>query len=203
MLSFTQFILREQTEQHSSVIPMVGFSPISHMGHAKDLGGSLEKLPGTKHIGISAKADAFSPEERKGILERQWGDGKVNVHISSGAGEPIRAAYDSMSGDGPKHLHILVGSDRKSFAEGLKRSLEAGKIKEMEGRKFDSITIHTPEDPDRSHGMSGTKMRLAAHEGNEEEFHRHLGPMFSREESNNIMSRIRDGISSGKIPLKR
>ncbi len=203
MLSFLKFLIREESEQHASVIPMVGFSPISHMGHAKDLGGSLAKLPGEKHIGISSKADAFSPEERKGILEKQWGKGKVKVHIAGGAGESIRAAHDSMPGSGPKHLHILVGADRKSFAGGLKKSLEAGKIKEMEGRKFDSVTIHTPEDSDRSHGMSGTKMRAAANEGNEEEFHRHMGPAFSREESNGVMKKVKAGIDSGKIPLKR
>jgi len=194
-------------DQHASAIPMVGFSPISHMGHAQDLGGALKKLPGSKHIGISSKADAFTPEERKSILGRQWGDTDNNhIHIVSGAGETIRRAHDSMTGPGRKILHILVGKDRASFAEGLKRSLEQGKIKEMEGRKFDEIHIHYPEDTERTHGMSGTKMRAAANEDGdaaEKEFHRHLGPMFSRDESNNIKSKIKSGILSGKIPLKR
>jgi len=189
--------------QHASVIPMVGFSPISHMGHAKDLGASLKKLPGTKHIGISAKADAFKPEERKEILSRQWGDDNNHVHIVSGAGEAIRRAHDSMSGKGKKVLHILVGHDRAAFAQGLKKSLEEGKIKEMEGHKFDEIHIHHPEDSDRSHGMSGTNMRKAAHEGNSETFHKHLGSMFSRPESDKIMKKVKTGIESGQIPLKR
>ena len=73
----------------------------------------------------------------------------------------------------------------------------------MEGHKFDEIHIHHPEDSDRSHGMSGTNMRKAAHEGNSETFHKHLGSMFSRPESDKIMKKVKTGIESGQIPLKR
>lgn len=189
-------------DHHTSVIPMVGFSPISHMGHAADLGASLSRLPGTKHVGISSKADVFSPEERKGILSRQWGEGQHQVHVVKGAGETIRRAYDSLP-EGRKHLHILVGHDRRDFAEGMKSSLESGKIKEMEDKKFDSISLHYPEDTDRSHGMSGTKMRKAASEGNVDEVHRHLGKSFSRKEATSIAKRMKDAIDSGKLKLVR
>ena len=196
--------VNESSEEvhHTSVVPMTGFVPISHMGHSKDLGGTLSKLPGTKHVGISSKSEAYSPEERKNILERQWSGG-VHAHVVSGAGETIRRAHDSLPSTGKKVLHLLVGSDRKSLAEGLKKSLEAGKIKEMEGRSFDEIHIHHPEDTDRSHGMSGTKMREAAHAGDIEEFHKHLGPSFSREEAEKHMKRFQTGIANGSIPLKR
>ena len=193
---------KQSEDHHTSVIPMVGFSPISHMGHAADLGASLSRLPGTKHVGISSKADVFSPEERKGILSRQWGEGQHQVHVVRGAGETIRRAYDSLP-EGRKHLHILVGHDRKDFAEGMKSSLESGKIKEMEDKKFDSISLHYPEDTDRSHGMSGTKMRKAASEGNVAEVHRHLGKSFSKKEAASITKRMKDAISSGKLKLMR
>jgi len=202
IISFLKFLMREETESHTTVIPMVGFSPISHMGHAADLGGAMAKLPGSKHIGISKKADTFTPEERKGILQKQWTAAKPEVHPVSGAGETIRKAYDSMP-EGKRHLHILVGADRQSFADGLKKSLEAGKIKEMGDKKFDSVTVHTPEDSDRSHGMSGTKMRAAANTGDKETFRKHLGPAFSEKESDGIMSKVKAGIDSGAIPLKR
>ena len=125
MLSFKKFIINEEETHHVSAVPMVGFSPISHMGHVKDLfKDTLDKLPGEKHIGISGKSDAFEPEERKNILSRQLGNKKTKVHIVSGAGETIRRAYDSMPSTGRRVLHIVVGADRKSFAEGLKKSLE-------------------------------------------------------------------------------
>jgi cytidylate kinase len=192
----------ENNDHHTSVIPMVGFSPISHMGHAADLGGSLSSLPGTKHVGISGKSDVFSADERKDILSRQWGQGNQSVHIVKGAGETIRRAYESLP-QGRRHLHILVGHDRKDFAEGLKKSLEAGKIKEMGDDKFDSVTLHYPKDTDRSHGMSGTRMRQAAGRGDVDEVHRHLGSSFSKEEAGKITNRMKGAIDSGKLKLVR
>lgn len=187
---------------HTTVVPIMGASPHSHMGHAADLGGALHKLPGSKHVGISGKSEAFTHEERKSILERQWGKG-TNAHVVTGAGETIRKAHNSMPKTGRKVLHLLVGHDRKSLAEGLKKSLEAGKIKEMEGHKFDEIHIHHPEDTDRKHGMSGTKMRMAAHTGNIEEYHKHLGSVFSRKEATAMMKKTQASIRAGTTPLKR
>ena len=189
---------------HAAVVPMAGFSPISHMGHAVDLGGTLNKLPGKKFVGISAKAEAFSPQERAGILQRQWsskGD-TVHAHVISGVGEIIRKAHDSLP-KGKKVLHLVGGADRKSFIEGIKSSLVNGKIKEMEGKSFDEIHTHFPKDENREHGMSGTKMRNAANEGNLEVFHKHLGSMFSHKEAKTIMDKVKAGISSGDIPLDR
>jgi len=185
---------------------LVGFLPISHMGHAEDLGSAMEKLPGKKHIGISSKSDLFSPKEKSDIMKRQWGQADVQLHIASSGGEVIAKAHASLPKTGKKALHILVGADRVDFANGLKRSLEADKIKEMEGKKFDEIDIYTPEDTKRTHGMSGTKMRMAALDDKLDaikEFQRHLGNMFSKDEVLKIKNRIKSGITSGKIKVKR
>lgn len=198
--------VNEETEQthHTSVVPLTGFSPISHMGHARDLGGSLSKLPGTKHVGISSKSDVYSPKERGDILSRQWGGkSKSSVHVVKSAGETVRAAHDSLPEHGKKVLHLLVGHDRAEFAHGLKKSLEAGKVKEMEGRHFDEIHVHHPEDTDRSHGMSGTNMRTAASKGDLEAFHKHLGPMFSKQEATRHMNKIKGALESGALKVKR
>lgn len=202
-LNVTDSIKESVEETHqTSVISLGGFVPFSHIGH-RDLGEALKRLPGTKHIGISSKSTAFSPEERKSILDRQWSDVGHTTHIVSGAGETIRRAYDSLPSHGRKVLHLLAGGDRQDMAAGLKRSLEQGKIREMEHHKFDEIHIHAPADSNRTHGMSGTRMRQAAADGNEDEFHRHIGSMFTRDESNRIMGRVKTGIQSGAIPLKR
>jgi len=205
MIRFKHYITESQEVHHTSVIPLVGFSPISHMGHQKDLGQALGKLPGTKHVGISGTGEhGFTPEERTSITKKQWGAGHKDTTMAvGGAGETIRRAHDSLPKTGKKVLHILVGHDRRGFAEGLKKSLESGKMKAMEGHSFHEIHIHHPEDTDRSHGMSGTNMRKAAHEGNSEEFHRHLGSMFTRKQSDTVMNKVKTGIEAGKIKLKR
>jgi len=201
MKSLTQFI-NEQEVHHVSVVPLVGFSPLSHMGHAQDLGGTLSSLPGSKHVGISAKTDVFSPEERQSVLKKQWGS-DIKTEISNSGGATIANAFSAMPKVGKKVLHIVVGSDRRDFAEGLKKSLDAGKIKEMGDNKFDEIHIHTPENEDRSHGMSGTKMRQAAADNDIETFHKHLGPAFSREEAQSMMQKTKSAIDSGKLKIKR
>lgn len=188
---------------HTSVIPLVGFSPISHMGHAQDLGGAMSKLPGKKHIGISGKSDAFSPEERSSIMKRQWKQPDVEHHVVKSGGETVARAFHSLPKTGKKVLHLLVGADRRDFAHGLKKSLEAGKVKEMGDHKFDEIHVHEPEDSERSHGMSGTKMRTAAAAGSTQTFHKHLGTMFSKDEAINIMKKVKSGIASGAVKVKR
>lgn len=193
----------EPEVHHTSVIPLVGFSPFSHMGHAADLGEKLKSMPGKKHIGISSKSDAFTPEERKNILSKQWQNKDLNYHVTSSGGDTIAKAHSSLPKTGKKVLHILVGADRLEMAQGLKKSLEAGKIKEMEGKKFDEIHIHTPEDKERSHGMSGTKMRMSAVSGDLDEFHRHVGSMFSKKEAKDLMGKTKSAITSGKLKVKR
>lgn len=205
--TFSEFVrlMEENAGQvhHASVVPLVGFSPISHMGHAKDLGSKLKSLPGKHHIGISDKADTYSGKERAKILHKQWDHKGLKTHVAKSGGETIAKAYHSLPKTGKKVLHILVGHDRKEMAHGIKKSLEAGKVKEMNGKHWDEIHIHHPEDTDRSHGMSGTNLRKAAHEGNLKEFHKHLGPMFSEKEAKEHMHKIKTAIDSGKLDLKR
>ena len=201
MKTLNQF-MTEQIIHHTSVVPLVGFSPLSHMGHAQDLGNTLSSLPGSKHVGISAKTDVFSPEERKNVLKKQWGS-NINAEVNTSGGSTIANAFNSMPKTGKKVLHIVVGSDRRDFAEGLKKSLDAGKIKEMGDNKFDEVYIHTPKDENRSHGMSGTKMRQSASDGDIETFHKHLGSMFSRKEAQSMMDRTKTAIDSSKLKIKR
>lgn len=196
-------VIVEEKEHHATIVPLMGVSPISHMGHAHDIGGKVKSLPGHKHVGLSGKADVFSPEERKHIMQKQWGHKDTKFHVVQSAGETISHAHKSLPKDGKKHLHIVVGKDREKWAHSLKDALHAGKIKEMDGHKWDHIHVHVPEDEGRSHGMSGTKMRTAASEGDHATFKKHLGPMFSDKESKHIMDRTRVGLMAGKIKVKR
>tara|TARA_R110000868_G_scaffold285985_1_gene546487 strand:- start:114 stop:734 length:621 start_codon:yes stop_codon:yes gene_type:complete len=206
MIRYKQLLEKlEEKESHTTVIPLVGFSPFSHMGHAVDLGSTMASLPkGKRVVGMSTKSGAFTPEERTDIMKRQWSKHvpDLEVHPSTSAGETVAHAFKQLP-KGKRHLHLLVGADRKAFAEGLKQSLESNKIPEMVGQRFDSVTIHHPEDIDRQHGMSGTKMRTAASTGDIDEFHKHIGPAFTRREAVGLMGRVKSGIQSGKIKVKR
>jgi hypothetical protein len=157
---------------------------------------------GPKFVGLSGKSSAFSNEEREDIANKQSG-GEAEFKVEKSPGFAIARAYDAIRNrKGHKVLHLHFGHDRKSFAEGLKKSIESDKIPELQGNRFDRVEIHYPEDTDRSHGMSGTKMRKAAAEGNLDEFHRHLGP-FSKIEAERLMNRVKQGIDSGSIPFLR
>ena len=198
-------VTEEKEETHTtSIIPLMGVSPISHMGHAADLGAKLASLPGPRHVGLSAKTDVFTADERKHVMSRQWKDHAADMHVIKSGGEMVAKAYHSLPRTpGKKVLNIVVGHDRADFAEKLKKSVQEGRIKElMPHEKFHEINIHYP-DGNRGHGMSGTKMRTAARDGDTKEFHRHLGPMFSEQEASDIMKRVKHGIDTGTVKVKR
>ena len=200
--SVNEEVLTENAEQHAHMTFM-GASPITHMGHHTDVVGSMESgHEGHKFVGLSGKSDVFSDKEREDISNKQSG-GKANFKVEKSAGQTVARAFNSMKGSGKKILHLHFGHDRKEFAERLKSSIEAGKIPELEGHKPDHIHIHYPKDENRSHGLSGTKMRTAASTGDHETFKKHLGPNFSDKESKSIMDRTRVGLMAGKIKVKR
>jgi len=191
-----------QNTQHAH-LSFLGAAPHTHMGHHGDVGESMHSGPeGKKFIGLSGKADTFSEKEREGIANKQSG-GKIEFKSEKSPGQTIARAHNSMKGDGPKHLHLHFGHDRKDYAERLKSSIEAGKIPELNGHKPDKVHIHYPKDTNRSHGMSGTAMRQAAHDGDIETYKKHLGPNFSHAEAKRVMDRTRTGILAGKMKLKR
>lgn len=191
--------INEETEQHAHVAFM-GASPHTHMGHHIDVVGGMGQ--GKKFVGLSGKSDVFSDKEREDIANKQSA-GKAEFKVEKSAGQTVGRAFHSMKGKGKKILHLHFGHDRKDMAERLKSSIEAGKIPELEGHKPDEVHLHFPKDEDRSHGMSGTKMRTAASTSDLNTYKKHLGPNFSDKEAKSIMDRTRVGLMSGKIKVKR
>lgn len=191
--------VNEEAEQHAHVAFM-GASPHTHMGHHIDVVGGMGH--GKKFVGLSGKSDVFSDKEREDIANKQSG-GDAHFKVEKSAGQTVGRAFHSMTGSGKKNLHLHFGHDRKEMAERLKSSIEAGKIPELEGHKPDAVHIHYPKDEDRSHGMSGTKMRTAAESGDLDTYKKHLGPNFSDKEAKSIMDRTRVGLMARKIKVKR
>lgn len=180
-------------------IAYVGSVP-THMGHNFDVIGSMGE--GKKFVGLSGKSDVFSDKERADIGNRQ-SRGKVQFKVEKTAGETVGRAFHSLDPRKRRVLHLHFGHDRKEFAERLKTSIEQGKIPELKGQRPDEVHIHLPKDQNRSHGMSGTKLRQSAASGDLNTFHKHIGPSFSRVEARKLMDRVSDGIKSGRIPLIR
>ena len=194
--------LKESTEQEHHVnMSYLGASPITHMGHHIDVIGSMG--PGPKIVGLSGKSTHFTDEERESIANKQSG-GAAKFKVSPSAGHVVGQAWNEVADKkGRKILHMHFGHDRKSFAERLKNSVEAGKIPELGDNKFDEVHVHYPADEERSHGMSGTKMRNAANERDIATFKRHMGPNISNNEAGKIMLKMKKGIDSGSVPLLR
>ena len=46
--------LSESEEHHVTAVPLVGFSPHSHDGHAKDLGGTVHNTPGKQRHSLGS-----------------------------------------------------------------------------------------------------------------------------------------------------
>lgn len=185
------------------IVPMMGASPLSHMGHYYDLSDILKDFRGHKFIGLSSNADIFTEKERLDAIRLQWypQDDIIFLSVSS-VGETIARAYDSIPSFSSKNLTILVGSDRLKWGNDLKNSIERKKIKEFKG-EFASIEVCTP-DLDRSrHGLSGTRMRQAAFDNAYDTFREHLGPNFTKSQILHIFNRTRQAILAGRLKIKR
>lgn len=197
--STNESFIGEEAEQHAHVAFM-GASPHTHMGHHIDVVGGMGT--GKKFVGLSGKSDAFSDKEREDIANKQ-SNGNAEFKIEKSAGQTVGRAFHSMKGNSKKVLHLHFGHDRKEMAERLKSSIEAGKIPELGGEKPHRVELHFPRDENRSHGLSGTKMRTAAQSGDINTYKQHLGPNFSDKEAKSIMDRTRVGLMAGKIKIKR
>jgi len=208
MKRFQEFLSESKKEYHVSTTILTGLSPHSHMGHVKDIGNILSSTPsGKKIFSISNKADHFSPNERQKILKRQLekeGHKNIEIYGSNGMGDTVRHAASYVKNkSGKKILHLVAGMDRQKIAKRLRHSILNGKIGGISPNLFHEIKIHNPQDKNRSHGLSGTKMRLAAKNDDLETYHKHLGSNFTKNEAKRIMLKTKNGINTNKISLKR
>lgn len=187
---------------HAAVTLPMGTSPSSHIGH-QDLVDEMKRHAPTEHchVSLSDKAEYLSHAKRKEIMQKQSPKG-VNVHVIHGAGESIRKAYDKLPA-GKKVLHLVGGQERQGMLDGLKKSLEAGKVKEMGEHKFDEVHVHNPQVARRttSNGgkTSGTNFRKALASGDEQTIKDHLGSAYSQ----TLSKHLQKGVKSGKIEINR
>lgn len=188
-----------------TVAPLVGFSPISHMGHIHDFYEAAGRR-NLNYIGMSRKSTVFTVLERLEIFERQCESYRwiTNTNMfafsSDSMGDSIeRAAFSSRR----TNLVLVFGRDRQRDAEKLQKAIEDGKIKELKDRVFESVTIVYTPSIGREMGFSGTNMRKAAFEGDLVTFWHHLGHCFDLLEAREIMNRVKVAIDKGDLTIKR
>ena len=190
-------------EQYISVVPLIGACPHTHIGHAKDLGNALYNIVGKyKVIGLSAKSDLFTSQERKIILDRQLehlGYYQINTQVFNTAGDTLRYAHSLVNRlQGKKILHLVVGEDRKKWGNNLAQAIRDEKI---EGVVFDEVLVYVIRG--REHGLSGTNMRQAAQKRDLTAYHEHLGSCFSKGQAFQLMIKTHHGLLNKKIKVKR
>ena len=195
--------LKEAVSSHSCAVTIpTGLSPVSHVGH-QDLVDAMLKFAPVKDcwFSLSDKAGAVSGAVKLDILKMQSPKG-INFVEVSGAGVSIRKAYDALP-EGKKVLHLFGGEERQGMLDGLKKSLEQGKIKEMGALKFDAVELHNPESKRRTtsngHPTSGTNLRIALHSNDERTIADHLGAAYSKK----LSTLLKKLATDGHIPINR
>ena len=155
MLSFIQYILREQEEFHHFVMPLMSGKPHTHVGHAKDIVGGMYNA--AKKLGVKAtsmivglhkgsKTDPLSGEEKAEIFRKQVNNPEVDIQPEEGMGGAVRRAI-AKSGKGKNHLHIVVGFDRINMGHELANKIKNGVLEpyDIPRNHFRTISVHGPD----------------------------------------------------------
>lgn len=193
-----------------TIAPMVGFYPHSHMGHAFDIGRSMDLHEGVKIVGISNKLSVFTFEERLEIVRRQFYMAGIRyiptfVPVSS-MGETIKIAASSLFANDrerPCRLTLIYGPDRQRDAERFRTAILDGKIPEASVLNVKEVNISYTMATGRAMGFSGTEMRTAAVHGQFEKYWAHLGHWAALEKAAEYHDRIVRAYDLGEMSLAR
>lgn len=185
--------------------PTVGHEKLIHATEkvAKDVGGSA-------HIIASHSQNTFKdplPQNKKiGYLKKVVSKG-TEVSGSSKDEPSLLHAAKRLHATGVQHLHMVAGSDRAPEYERLLNKYNG--THEGALYNFKSITIHSAgqRDPDAEgvEGMSGTKMRAAAREGDSETFKSGLPKALHphAEEISDHVRNIKEDVESEEMLIER
>ena len=159
------------TAGHEKVVNKVHEIAKKHdASHDVVLSGSHDTTPKEK----KANKNPLSPES-KGKHAKNAFPG-TNVVVAK-KGETMLHHAAKMHAAGVEHLHMVVGSDREKATHDLLHQYNNGPSKHGH-YNFKSITVHSSgeRDPDDEgvSGISASKMRAHAANGNKDEFHKNL-----------------------------
>jgi len=172
-------------------------------GHLKvaDKVKSVAKKFNAQHVIIAShstdsKKNPLSPEKKVKHLKRAFGEDTKIVAATKDQPTILHHAA-TLSAKGIKHLHVVAGSDRVKETKTLLDKYNDKKS--AHGHyKFDSITVHSSgeRDPDAegTTGISGTKMRQLAAQGDFKTFAKHASPKMSHEHKLELYNDVRTGM---------
>jgi len=179
MLNFKSFLKESIAEKHGVLAfgrmnpPTAGHEEVVKKMHAvaKEHGAEHHLVLSGSH---DAKKNPLSPEQKVKHAKNAFPG--TNVSAAAKGETPLHAAA-KLHAAGVQHLHVIAGSDRQQSTHDLLHKYNG--VKSTHGHyKFKSITVHSSgdRDPDAegTTGVSGTKMRQHASEGNKKEFHKNL-----------------------------
>lgn len=122
---------------------------------------------------------------------------ETNIHGASKDKPTILHHAVDMHKAGVQHLHVVAGSDRKQEMHELLHKYN-GKDEKHGHYNFKSITVHSSgeRDPDAegTTGMSASKMRQHAKDGNEAEFHKGLPSKMKPEHKKALYNDLKDAM---------
>lgn len=200
MLNFIRFI-KESTNQRHGVLAFGRMNPPT-IGHAK----LVEKVHqiANKHDAIHAVVLSHSQDAKKNPLDVETkvkhakkAFPNTNIVGASKDKPTIMHHASAMYDAGARHLHVVAGSDREEEYKKLLNTYN-GKEGKHGYYNFKTITIHSAghRDPDAegAEGMSASKMREHATNGNEEEFHKGLPDTMSKKDKSSLYHDLRKGM---------
>lgn len=211
------------------VVPMCGFVPGSHMGHALDLmrltnhviPSCLNKQEVKTIIGISEERktswtwDSFMPNMRADIFRKQIYQACIMENLKEvnpenvltpyvkTVGETLRLAYQQVASEPDRHLHLIVGRDRVDMAQTLLRSvLKTPEAHGLPTRAFTFISISWPY-LKRYKNFSGTMMRQACADEDYSLFDEMIGDGVDLNSKNMAYEITVSAIKHGLLKIKR
>ena len=198
-MRFSDFLL-EQKEKHA-VMAFGRMNPIT-VGHEKLVNKVQEiakKVGGSAHIVVShsqdAKKNPLTPAQKLKHAKRAFPG--VNVSASDASAPNFLAQAAKLHKQGVTHFHMVGGSDRAEEYQKLLHKYNG--VKGPHGSyNFKHIEVHSAgeRDPDAEgvEGMSASKMREHASNGNYKEFRKGVPSAMTDAHAKEMFNHVRKGM---------
>ena len=173
------------------------FNP-PHAGHEK-LVNAVHKHSKGGDYGIHTsqsqdpKKNPLHPDEKVEHMKHMFPKHADKIHAHKTVFDALKHAHDK----GHKNVHMVVGSDRVKEFHDLAHKYNGHP---SSGYKFDKIKVSSaghrdPDSEDNVEGLSASKMRKHASEGDHESFHKGMPAHVSKEHSHKLMTTVQKRMS--------